>query len=172
MESSVRSHSREDEEARGDRGSQRIDLFIRLPHSTLGIDVSITNPTSASYVEQSSRKALSAVTQRENSKIHRYAAAYDRFFPFVADSYGAFGDKAIELLEVLRKESEDASAHRPLNYFLRRMAIVLQRGNGDVFRGALNQHYTCSPRHDCQFLKLSRDSSALQHKVARPAASS
>jgi hypothetical protein len=162
-EASVRAHSREEAKARQDRGSQRVDLYIRLPHSSLGVDVSITNPTCASYVLQSSRSALYAVKVRENEKKSRYAGAYDNFFPFVADSYGAFGNKAIELLQILRKESEDASAHRPLMYYLRRMAIVLQRGNAEIFRSAFNQHLKSSPqgRHDCDFLKLSRDSAAL-----------
>ncbi len=85
------------------------------------------------------------------------------------DSYGALGDKAVHLIQTLCKESEDASAHRPLQYFLRRMAIVLQRGNAEIFREALHQHHKRSHEHrrqECDFFKLSRDSAGINPRVA------
>ena len=102
--------------------------------------------------------------KKEDQKKSKYAEAYDHFLPFVMDSYGALGDKAVKLIDILRKESEDASAHRPLKYFLRRMAIVLQRGNAEIFREALHQHHKRSHehrRHDCEFFKLPRDSAGV-----------
>jgi hypothetical protein len=91
---------------------QRPDGIFFSLHSTgadIVTDVSIVNPSSASYVAL--RKPLSAAARAESIKRKEYTkyVQYHRstFCAFVAESYGAFGQSMLEILARLSAKVEE-----------------------------------------------------------------
>ena len=123
-------------------GSKRLDIVVHLPNKTLGIDVSVCNPTVPSVVEECSKRALAAVSTREREKASKYKGITEQFLSFAVDSYGAFGEQAKKVIEELHDNCE-SSRHRPKAYTRRRLAIVLQRGNAALYRAAALEHSKC-----------------------------
>ena len=124
------------------QGRKRLDIVVHLPNKTLGIDVSVCNPTVPSCVEECSKRALAAVVNRERDKASKYRGVTEQFLSFVVDSYGAFGVQAQKIVQELHDNCE-SSMYRPKAYTRRRLAIVLQRGNAALYRVAALEHSKC-----------------------------
>ena len=123
------------------------------------IDVSVTMAATPSFVQtlKTHERFLAAATSREQVKSRKYsslaARSNMRCVPFVVESFGAMGKQAESFLRELSQET--AEPHQFYIYALRRVAIVLQRGNAKVQRqgqlqdmvrrGALREA-ACRPR--------------------------
>ena len=119
----------------------RPDLDIILADRSLLVDVGVAHAAAPS--RQSVAK-LAAASSAETTKISKYGAlAATRaasFLPFIMESYGAFGKKALEVLHILRKAAVNAVLPIPSSQspFSQILSVTLQRGNALVFkRGAV-----------------------------------
>jgi len=121
------------------------------------IDVSITNPTSASLFPRANAKlAVAAIReQTKNAKYRRYVEREQSVFcAFVAESYGAFGVSMREVIAALARRaseriapgSEQFGAWSYTQWALRVVSAAVQRGNSklvdvalDLSRGRMRQ---------------------------------
>ena len=89
---------------------KRMDLVLYFsnPVRRVWVDVSVVNPQAEAYVGRN------GIVARENAKLARWrAAASDagvEFLPFVVDTFGKFGERA---MVVLRKIAESAFCSHP-----------------------------------------------------------
>jgi len=110
----------------------RPDLEIILPDRSLLVDVAVAHPAAPS-------PALAAARDIENVKAAKYrAVASERganFLGFIAESYGALGNQAVEVLKLLNNTLNQAPA-RPFELSERAVAetlsVALQRGNAFI----------------------------------------
>ena len=128
----------------------RPDLTVILPDQTLLIDVVVTHPAAPSYT---SIKPLAATKKAEKDKETTYcdlARAHGaRILALAVESYGAFGDQATQIVQLIRKAGEGSptSAHKELlsRYLPQVLAVALQKGNAMVARvGALHTRQAAS----------------------------
>ena len=107
------------------------------------LDVAVTHPTAATYVDGAAETPLHAATQREIKKDSKYLAACTAdgmaFSPLVFESYGAFGTRAHAVLKaavkkIAAKLPDDAfskmgvhtwTASSFRSYFMQRISIGL-----------------------------------------------
>ena len=85
---------------------KRPDLTILTPDGTFIVDVAIVCPTAPSHLPLSSRHQLAAAVTEEHRKQDSYhdlqlEQPHLRFFPFVLESTGGFGNSASDLLSAL-----------------------------------------------------------------------
>lgn len=91
-------------------------------HTKLGIDVSIIDPRSSAYLSSKYPMAAGkAACDREDYKLNKYSAAFQRqfalFAAFVLESFGRFGDRTRELFDQLVLRVHKTRSHIPLSYF-------------------------------------------------------
>ena len=122
----------------------RPDLDIILSDRSLLVDVGVTHAAAPS---RHSVTKLAAASSAEATKASKYAvlaaARAASFLPFIMESYGAYGKKALEVLHILRKAAANAVLPIPTSSsqssFPQILAVTLQRGNALVFkRGAVD----------------------------------
>ena len=114
----------------------RPDIEIILPDRSLLVDVAVVHPAAPS---RRSQAVLAAARDIENAKSAKYrAAASERgasFLAFIAESYGALGNQAGEVLKLLNNTLNQAPA-RPFELSERAVAetlsVALQRGNAFI----------------------------------------
>ena len=98
-------------------------------------DVTVTHTTAPSNLRISSISARAAASRSESLKSKKYFDLADHFdfWPFALESFGAFGPKALELVNLLSgrilQNSGDLSARSRV---LRRLSAALQAGNANV----------------------------------------
>lgn len=118
----------------------RADGHFFFTSVTVFIDVSVVHPAAPSYVKQGHR-FLSAASRREKQKedlyLDRAKLAGGLFFPFVLDSFGALGKKAVSFLSRLRDEAVDnglkeVSGISTNSFLYRSLSICLQAGNAAI----------------------------------------
>jgi hypothetical protein len=131
--------------------NQRPDCIFFALHSTgadIVTDISIVNPSSASYI--SLPKPLSAAARAESLKRKSYTkyVQYHRstFCAFVAESYGAFGTSMLEILQRLSAKVEENQVlastvvYRLFNFNAWACAVLstaIQRGNSHLVDAAM-----------------------------------
>ena len=114
----------------------RPDIEIILPDRSLLVDVAVVHPAAPS---RRSQAVLAAARDIENAKLAKYrAVASERgasFLAFIAESYGALGNQAGEVLKLLNNTLNQAPA-RPFELSERAVAetlsVALQRGNAFI----------------------------------------
>ncbi len=114
----------------------RPDLEFVLPDRSLLVDVAVVHPAAPS---RRSHTALAAARDIENVKAAKYrSVASERganFLGFIAESYGALGNQAVEVLKLLNNTLNQAPA-RPFELSERAVAetlsVALQRGNAFI----------------------------------------
>ena len=83
----------------------RPDLSVCFDSGVHTVDVSGTDPCAPSLVAAAARRTLSAASAREQTKITQYgpmvAAFGVQFSPFVFETHGGLGDKAMEFVDKL-----------------------------------------------------------------------
>ena len=100
------------------------------------MDVAVVHPSAPS---RRSLTPLAATRDIENAKAAKYSLVASergaRFMAFIAESYGALGKQAMELLKLLDKILDRAPA-RPFELsgraVMEALAVALQRGNAFV----------------------------------------
>lgn len=123
--------------------NQRPDLLVIVNHVMYLVDVTVVNPEAPSHVNHS-ETALGAAKEAEKAKERKYRellmygdkegkrSSY-KFVPFVVETHGGLGDKAVKFLSALSvfaKENTFAISHHDLMQGLRHsIAAALQRGN-------------------------------------------
>jgi hypothetical protein len=117
-------------------GELRPDCLLIGAHKTVAIDVSVICPTAASYVRPAARTALAAAHVREAMKLAKYdalcAAHGWRMVPFVMESYGAFGRRALDFLGTMLAYATEQNQPFVLKRARQELAVALQRGNAWV----------------------------------------
>ena len=124
-----------------DTQRQRPDLRIDLDIGTFWVDVTVAHPCALSrgYV-----RPLAAASDAENKKFRDYSALALQhgatFIPFALESYGAFGTRAREVMNLLRRAAgntvllaADVPGGFP-TYATQKIALALQRGNAAIAR--------------------------------------
>ena len=114
----------------------RPDIEIILPDRSLLVDVAVVHPAAPS---RRSQAVLAAARDIENAKSAKYReVASERgasFLAFIAESYGALGNQAGEVLKLLNNTLNQAPA-RPFELSERAVAetlsVALQRGNAFI----------------------------------------
>ena len=116
------------------------DLRIVFADGAEQVDVSGTHPLAPSIEPRVRGVAGAAAAQREGSKDGKYLSEAKRegdgFSPFVMESYGGFGERALALLQRIEDEGAciDASPHRlSKRHFMAWAAVEWQRYNFRVF---------------------------------------
>ncbi len=121
---------------------------VHLVDCNAFVDVSVVHPECSSYrsfalkIDKSSVSAL--VRTREASKQHlwsdRVAELDADFFPFVVESHGGWGEKAVELVERLVRRSVNSGFDQDLfrKQAIRRICVAIQRGNALLSHHGLN----------------------------------
>ena len=119
-------------------------IWTILADRSLLVDVGVTHAAAPS---RHSVTKLAAASSAEAPKVSKYAvlaaARAASFLPFIMESYGAYGKKALEVLHILRKAAANAVLPIPTSSsqssFPQILAVTLQRGNALVFkRGAVD----------------------------------
>jgi len=126
---------------------RRPDHLIALDNKLIYTDVSVTHPTSLSYVSQKlSLQSLQLAEKKAKEKIVKYRDIIPQaaeFNPFVVETYGGFGSHAQHLLNqisVYASEHQSVWTEKEVGNFLRfSVAIHIQRGNAR----AVHHGYTC-----------------------------
>ena len=122
----------------------RPDIEIILPEHSILVDVAVVHPSAPS------RRNLTALAATRDIKAAKYSSVASergaRFMAFIAESYGALGKQAMELLKLLDNILDRAPA-RPFELsgraVMEALAVALQRGNAFVI--PLGQpHCSCS----------------------------
>eukprot|EP00456_Euglypha_rotunda_P049757 TRINITY_DN3993_c0_g2_i4.p1 TRINITY_DN3993_c0_g2~~TRINITY_DN3993_c0_g2_i4.p1 ORF type:complete len:427 (-),score=23.61 TRINITY_DN3993_c0_g2_i4:53-1333(-) len=114
---------------------KRPDAQVNFVHENVMIDASVTHPSSPSLCQGAANKPLSAAEKREKQKIAKYdelaKSEECRFVPFVLESFGSFGNRAIKFIREIRLSSIEPHAATPITaaYIVRILAITLQAGN-------------------------------------------
>ena len=116
------------------------DIYVRLLHTDLWIDFSVTTPSSNSFCTAAATTKLSAAAIREAHKSRYYtdfmASNPGVFIPFVMESYGAFGRRCREIITMLARHAVRVNGYTNMHEFkvmaYRKMAFALQRGNAIV----------------------------------------
>jgi len=114
----------------------RPDIEIILPDHSILVDVAVVHPSAPS---RRSLTPLAATRDIENAKAAKYSSVASergaRFMAFIAESYGALGKQAMELLKLLDNILDRAPA-RPFELsgraVMEALAVALQRGNAFV----------------------------------------
>jgi hypothetical protein len=114
----------------------RADLLIMGGYGPdIYLDVSVTHPATNAFIKslRTHINPLSATKKREQAKAKKYTSQLPPssvFFPFVMESYGAIGAKAISALRAIDKE---ARALDPTSSFFQEavttVSVALQMGN-------------------------------------------
>ena len=115
------------------------DVEIHLPRETIFIDVSGTHPFNPSYLERTLTNISSALDNRANIKINKYAAwareRNARFIPFVLDTFGRLHKDAADIIKLacservgLAPSPNSQSSHS----LLTELSLQWQRGNGEI----------------------------------------
>ena len=123
-------YRKEGEEARG-------DVLCTLGGEQMIIDVSVTNPLSASYVGAAAERAGAAAQKRDETKTAAYAAREDsgyKFIPFSVETHGRLGLPAMALLGQLGSAASEASLGafsktQFVNGVLQQLSAVLNKYN-------------------------------------------
>ena len=111
-------------------------MFI-FQEQPIAIDVSVTHPCARSYVN-AAKTQLGAATQRERKKILEYSKRHAdqgvKFLPFVMETLGGFGPRAIDFIKAMVKDAylTGTSLVVPGNTesFIKKVsAVALQVGN-------------------------------------------
>jgi len=110
----------------------RSDIEIILPDHSILVDVAVVHPFPLVT-------PLAATRDIENAKAAKYSSVASergaRFMAFIAESYGALGKQAMELLKLLDNILDRAPA-RPFELsggaVMEALAVALQRGNAFV----------------------------------------
>jgi hypothetical protein len=114
----------------------RPDCLLIGAHKTVAIDVSVACPTAASYVKAAARTALATASVREATKLAKYDALCAehgwRMVPFVMESYGAFGRRALDFLGTMLAYATEQYQPFELKRARQELAVALQRGNAMV----------------------------------------
>lgn len=107
----------------------RADAHFFFSSMTSYVDVSVVHPAAPSYVKQAHR-ALSAALTREKQKDSLYqqraTSQGASFFPFVVETFGAFGKKAQSFISKLQDESL-ADSLPVKSYLTRAISFVYNR---------------------------------------------
>lgn len=118
----------------------RADAHFFFSSMTSYVDVSVVHPAAPSYVKQAHR-ALSAALTREKQKDSLYqqraTSQGASFFPFVVETFGAFGKKAQSFISKLQDESLangvlDIDSLPVKSYLTRAISFCLQSGNATL----------------------------------------
>jgi hypothetical protein len=113
-----------------EEGNITPDLFVNTGINKYMIDVSIVYPCADSHIGIASNAQCAAAAKRENEKKTKYDRFANRngytFVPFVMETFGAIGKCAEQFIRDLSNTTNDESN---CDYFKRRCAIALQRGN-------------------------------------------
>ena len=117
----------------------RPDLEIVIPEQTLFVDVAITHPASASRnASRPLHYTRIAETQKEVKYTTLARALGANFRPFCAESFGAVGEKAAEVLKLLRSFISTSIAAPSLwslpSFASQAIAIAIQAGNAHAVR--------------------------------------
>lgn len=116
---------------------RRTDGLFIFQEEPTAIDVSITHPCARSYVN-AARVQLGAASQREKKKTleydKRHAEQGIKFLPFVMETLGGFGPRAVDFIKAMVKDAylTGTSLVVPGNTesFIRKVsAVALQVGN-------------------------------------------
>jgi hypothetical protein len=139
----------------GERG----DLLLTRGDQQILIDVSVTRPTSTTYLSTNplvTSKPLIAASIVEQRK----HATYDmecrlqgwKFTPFVMETYGGFGREARTLLETIASSADEYGEYRSPQQFLTHaytaFSVALQIGNADLSRSGATRHWVRTRRED------------------------
>jgi hypothetical protein len=109
------------------------DLYVYTGGKTYMIDVSIVYPAGSTYVNAHSADihSLAAASHRGKEKVRKYESLAHRngmeFIPFILESFGAIGKEARRFISEIADETPESNQFYA--YCLRRLSIVLQRGN-------------------------------------------
>jgi hypothetical protein len=95
-------------------------------------DATCADTLAMSYLNSTSRLAGAAAQSRELDKRRKYAgvAGVYKFCPFGVETFGPFGEEALDLVKDLGKRLFDATKEpRSRSYLVQRISIAIQRGN-------------------------------------------
>ena len=122
-----------------DEGSRAGGKFY-FPSLPAFVDTSVNHPAAPSYLNLASTPlAVTARAERNknNSYLHHAQALGAHFFPFVMESFGAIGPKALDFISRLAEEAIanglpiiDSQKIKP--FIFRSLSFTLQSGNANI----------------------------------------
>ena len=134
----ARSHSCHAHEIKKDLADRLPDGVIHFANKTVFFDVSGVSPSCPSYCGQEPGEAIRGRERSKTTKYFNFARDRDcAFVPFVLDSFGTLGPRALALVDSIVEESAfdlAGPAFISKSDFLTRLSRVWQTGNACIFR--------------------------------------
>ena len=121
---------------RFDRDNRRPDIDVFIGDQRFLVDGSVRRPTSSEPL----RATIEAATQKGEYYKAQAEAARATFVPFIIETFGAWGDRALKFVKDLRKAVLPGSSFdaREFYYLLcSEIAVAVQRGNARTIAYAL-----------------------------------
>ena len=124
-------------------GSERLrpDLHITFPDQSFMVDVAVTHPAAPSKTNAVPLAAAKVVEHAKSEKYNDLARRHaTTFLPFVMESYGAYGDRAWDILKILSAKAKDSAMILPsgvgsyADYAAKLLSLALQKGNALIAR--------------------------------------
>ena len=128
------------------------------------VDVSVTDPCSASHIKPASSKSLASASLREKEKEKEYSKVVKEnhgiFYPLILEKYGGFGNKLTRFLKMLQTDATDHHelSERESQEWLHKckcsIAVALQVGNGMILNRVMRKAFSRRKRTQTELDEL------------------
>ena len=128
------------------------------------VDVSVTDPCSASHIRAASSKSLASASLREKEKEKEYTKVVKEnhgiFYPLIIEKYGGFGNKLTRFLKMLQTDATDHHqlSERESQEWLHKakcsIAVALQVGNGMILNRVMRKALSRKKRTQTEWDEL------------------
>ena len=127
------------------------DLRLLMGSHRILLDVSICHPLAPNYIGSSGQFPLGVAKGTETRKCRKYEAEANRagfaFVPFILETTGGWGPRAITLVHQLAKFAKDHHAmpkHEALNLLAQGISTAVQFGNAQLILGGYQNSVSVS----------------------------
>jgi hypothetical protein len=145
----------------------RVDAVLYSQYASrppIMVDVSVTDPCSASHIRTASTKSLASASLREKEKEKEYSKVVKEnhgiFYPLILEKHGGFGNKLTRFLKMLQTDATDHHqlSERESQEWLHKakcsIAAALQVGNGMILNRAMRKAFSKRKRPQTELEEL------------------